>query len=66
VRAFIAHGRNDRVIGVEFAHRARKELSAGGLNVDYHESDGAHHIDPAQIPAATDWLAATLASRALS
>lgn len=66
VRAFIAHGRNDPVISVEFAHRAREELSAGRLNVDYHESDGAHHIDPAQIPAATDWLAATVASRALS
>ena len=42
--AFIAHGRNDPVIGVEFAHTARDLLQAGGLDVEYHESDVAHHI----------------------
>jgi len=66
VRAFIAHGRNDPVIGVEFARRAREALSAAGLDVDYHESDVAHQIDPTQIPGASDWLAANLASRAIS
>jgi phospholipase/carboxylesterase len=35
-------------------------LEAGGLDVEYHESDAAHHIDPAHVPAAVDWLAATL------
>jgi phospholipase/carboxylesterase len=65
LRAFIAHGRHDPVIGVEFARRARDVLSAGGLDVDYHESDVAHHIDPRQIPVAADWLAA-VAPRALS
>ena len=31
-----------------------------GCDVEYHESDAAHHIDPAHVPAAVDWLKATL------
>jgi phospholipase/carboxylesterase len=60
VRAFIAHGRRDPVMEVDFARRARDLLEAGGLSVSYHESDAAHHIDPAHVPAAVDWLAATV------
>jgi phospholipase/carboxylesterase len=56
VRAFIAHGRNDPVMEVGFARRARDLLTAGGLDVEYHESDAAHHIDPAHVPAAVAWL----------
>ena len=63
-RVFIAHGRNDPIMEVGFARRARELLEAGGLEVDYHESDAAHHIDPAHVPAAIDWLAATLGSEA--
>ena len=37
---------------VGFARRARDLLEAGGLHVDYHESDAAHHIDPEHIPPA--------------
>ena len=59
-RVFIAHGRNDPIMEVGFARRARELLEAGGLEVEYHESDAAHHIDPAHVPAAVDWLAATL------
>ena len=59
-RAFIAHGRRDPVIGVEFGRTARDVLEGGGLAVDYHESDAAHHIDPAHVPAAVDWLRATV------
>jgi phospholipase/carboxylesterase len=55
---FIAHGRRDPVMEVEFARRARDLLEAGGLPVSYHESDVAHNIDPAHLPAATEWLAA--------
>jgi phospholipase/carboxylesterase len=58
VRVFIAHGRNDPVMDVEFARRARDLLTAGGLSVEYHESDAAHHIDPAHVPAAVAWLGA--------
>jgi phospholipase/carboxylesterase len=53
----IAHGRRDPIMDVEFARRARALLEAGGLPVSYHESDAAHHIDPAHLPAATEWLA---------
>jgi phospholipase/carboxylesterase len=59
-RAFIAHGRRDQVIDVEFARSARRELEAAGLAVDYHESEAAHHIDPRQIPDAAVWLGETL------
>jgi phospholipase/carboxylesterase len=45
---------------VEFARGARKLLEEGGIDVDYHESDAAHHIDPSHVPAAADWLRATL------
>ncbi len=61
VRAFIAHGRQDPIMEVGFARRAAELLTAGGLAVEYHESDAAHHIDPAHVPAAVDWLRATLA-----
>jgi phospholipase/carboxylesterase len=60
-RVFIAHGRQDPVIGVQFARAARERLSAGGLSVAYNEGDGAHFIAPEHAAAATDWLAATLA-----
>lgn len=58
--AFVAHGRNDQVMDVEFARRAQALLEAGGLPVEYHESDAAHHIDPAHVPAAVRWVAETL------
>jgi phospholipase/carboxylesterase len=60
LRAFVAHGRRDPVMEVGFARRARELLEAGGIEVDYHESDAAHHIDPAHVPPAADWLAAAV------
>jgi phospholipase/carboxylesterase len=57
-RVFIAHGRRDPVIDVGFARRAREALA--GLDVDYHESDAGHHIDPVHVPAAIDWIGKTL------
>jgi phospholipase/carboxylesterase len=56
---FIAHGRHDPIIDVQFGRQARALLEADGLTVQYHESEAGHHIDPAHIPAAVDWLAAT-------
>jgi phospholipase/carboxylesterase len=61
VRAFIAHGRQDPIISVEFARRAHELLEAAGLPVEYHEGDGAHQIEPAHLRAAMAWLPATLA-----
>lgn len=53
---FIAHGRYDPVIEVGFGRRARELLEAGGLTVEYHESDVAHEIEPASIRGAMRWL----------
>jgi len=60
LRAFIAHGRRDPVMDVAFARHARDVLTDAGLDVEYHESDAAHHIDPAHVPAAVAWVARTL------
>lgn len=53
---FVAHGRADPVIGVEFARTARRLLEGSGMEVDYHETDGGHSIDPFTIRLAADWL----------
>lgn len=55
-RVFVAHGRNDPIMEIGFARRARAQLEAAGLSVDYHESDAAHQIDPAHLRAAAAWL----------
>jgi phospholipase/carboxylesterase len=60
-RALIGHGRNDPIIAIEFAHRASELLEAGGLAVEYHESELGHQIDPAQLSAAAGWLSEVLA-----
>ena len=59
-RVFIAHGRRDPVMDVQFARTAREMLEAGGLAVEYHESDAGHHIDPEHLPHAQRWLRETL------
>ncbi len=59
-RVFVAHGRRDPIMDVEFARRARELLESGGLDVDYHESDAAHEIDPAHVPLARDLLRSLL------
>ncbi len=60
LRAFIAHGRRDPVIDVEFGRVAAETLGGAGLSVEYHESDVAHQIDPGAMSAAGRWLAETL------
>jgi phospholipase/carboxylesterase len=59
-RAFVAHGSRDPIIGIEFARRARGLLEAGGLAVEYHESELGHQIDPAHLSAAAGWLGEVL------
>jgi phospholipase/carboxylesterase len=61
---FIAHGRRDPVIEVSFGRRARDLLQGAGLPVEYHESDAAHQIDPAYVPAAVRWLSSAGDARA--
>jgi phospholipase/carboxylesterase len=60
LRAFVAHGRRDPVIDVAFARRASQLLRDAGLDVEYHEGDGGHYVDPAHIPPAVAWLQATV------
>jgi len=55
-RVFVSHGRNDPVIGVEFAQRARELVEAGGLDLTYRESELGHQIDPAHLRDAATWL----------
>jgi phospholipase/carboxylesterase len=57
---FIAHGRNDPIMEVGFARRARELLESAGLAVHYHESDVAHQIDPTHLAVAVEWLATHL------
>lgn len=59
-RVFVTHGRNDPIMSVDFARSARELLEAAGMDVEYHESDAAHHIDPAHVGPAQAWLAATI------
>jgi phospholipase/carboxylesterase len=61
-RAFIAHGRRDPIMDIEFARRARELLEQGGLEVEYRETELGHQIDPAHIADATAWLGETLSA----
>jgi phospholipase/carboxylesterase len=65
-RVFMAHGRQDPVMDVEFARRAHEVLTAGGLNVEYHEDDYGHEINPAHVPAAISWLEEVLPATAVA
>jgi phospholipase/carboxylesterase len=60
--AFVAHGRNDPIMEIGFARRARELLESGGVELEYHESDAAHEIDPRHLPPAAAWLEATLSA----
>jgi phospholipase/carboxylesterase len=60
VPVFIAHGRRDPIMNVEFARQARQLLEGAGFDVEYHESDAGHFIDPDHIPSAIKWLARQL------
>ncbi len=62
MRVFIAHGKHDPVIDVEFARSARALLTEAGMEPDYHEHEGGHWIDPAAVPAAHPWLDALTSS----
>ncbi len=59
---FITHGARDPVISVEFARDAHERLEAAGLDVDYHEHGGGHHIDPPGVPLMAAWASARVAA----
>jgi phospholipase/carboxylesterase len=56
----ITHGRRDPVIAVDFGREVARRLTEGGLRVEYEETEGSHRIEPAQLQAASRWLAPTL------
>jgi phospholipase/carboxylesterase len=60
LRAFVAHGRQDPIMDVAFGRQAAELLRAGGIDVDYRESDAAHQIVPTDVLAAASWLKETL------
>jgi phospholipase/carboxylesterase len=57
----IAHGALDPVIEVEFARRARSLLEPAGLDVEYLEFPGGHHVDSSEAAAARAWIERALA-----
>jgi phospholipase/carboxylesterase len=57
---WIAHGRRDPVIPVEFARSARERLERAALPVAYHESDAGHHVDPRVLARLPDWVRAAV------
>jgi phospholipase/carboxylesterase len=59
-KVFIAHGRRDPIMDVHFARDADRLLRDAGMEVEYHESDAAHWIDPPAAIQATEWLGALL------
>ena len=65
LRVLIAHGRDDPVIAADFARRARAQLTAASLRVEYHESPGGHEIVPSHIPPARAWLAELIGAERL-
>ena len=59
-KVFLAHGRLDPVMDVEFARAADRLLRAAGMDVEYLEGDGGHWIEPDHAAQAAAWLARTL------
>ena len=59
-RTFIAHGRGDPIMKVDFARQAGRLLEEAGMDVEYRESDHGHWIEPADELAASSWVAETL------
>ena len=53
---WIAHGRRDPVISVEFGRAARDTLAASPVDLTYHEHDGGHHVDPRLLAELPEWV----------
>ena len=52
----IGHGSRDPIISVDFARDARDRLVAAGADVDYHESEIPHTIDPRFLGSLPAWV----------
>lgn len=62
LRVAIGHGTHDPVIGIEWAHDAKRRLDAAGADVLYRESPIGHSIDPRFVPELREWLGQTSVS----
>ncbi|CAB4917775.1 unannotated protein [freshwater metagenome] len=62
-RVLNAHGRQDPVIGHEFADRARALVTAGGLDLTALDHDGGHQIAPEHVATIAGWIRETLPPR---
>ena len=60
----ITHGARDPVISVEFARAARGMLLDAGLDVEYREHGGAHHLDRDGVRLMQSWVDARVAALA--
>jgi phospholipase/carboxylesterase len=60
----IRHGRNDPVIEIGFARRARDLLAGAGLEVDYLETDAGHWLPPEVVPQLREFVAGVTAGTA--
>jgi phospholipase/carboxylesterase len=61
LRVFQSHGRRDPLLPFGAAERLRGELTAAGLEVDWHPFDGAHEIPPQVLRALDAFLRDLLA-----
>lgn len=58
------HGRQDQVLPLDWAHRARPILEQQGVALTYREYDAPHAIAPEMLADANIWLAQQLAAPA--
>lgn len=57
---FVTHGREDTVIPIDWARRARETLEQQRVALTYREHDGGHFIPPATLAEVTGWLTQSL------
>lgn len=56
VQAFVSHGTDDQVLGIQYGRQSRDVLSSLGVPLEYHEYPAGHGLDHAMIDDFTQWL----------
>lgn len=57
---FMAHGRQDEMVGIERARRSREALEALGHPVEWHEYPMGHAVCAEEVDAIAAWLGSVL------
>jgi phospholipase/carboxylesterase len=57
MQAFLAHGRDDTTLGVDWAFRADRWLRARGVSCELHLHDGGHELSSAIQREFRAWFA---------